>query len=199
VRKRNNDPTHDMELEYLQQKMLKFEKKYAKNEDFEFSPEELRRFLEEELQLQLRPFSHGDLDRIMEIEGHSFKVEAYPRTRFEEIYREHAEGFYVAEIFGEVIGYVIGPISDDTGELNSLAVDARFRDLGIARRLVELILEGFRAKGIKTCSLKVRTTNEYAVHLYKSIGFHIVKTVESLEPGVDAYLMRMNIQGGNAA
>jgi ribosomal-protein-alanine N-acetyltransferase len=182
-----------MEFEYLQQKMLKFEKKYTKNEDFEFSPEELRRFLEEELNVQLRPFSSGDLDRIIEIESHSFKVEAYPRARFEEIYREHPEGFYVAETFGEVIGYVIGSILDDTGELNSLAVDACFRDLGIGRRLVELILERFRVKGIKTCSLKVRTPNEYAIHLYKSIGFQIVKTVESLEPGVDAYLMRMNI------
>lgn len=173
--------------------MLKFEKKYTKKGDFEFSPEEIRQFLEEGLHVQLLPFSPADLDRIMEIEGHSFKVEAYSRSRFEEIYREHPEGFYVAEIFGEVIGYVIGSISDNTGEVNSLAVDARFRNLGIGRRLVGLTLEGFRAKGIQICSLKVRTANGYAVRFYKSIGFQIVKTVESLVPGVGAYLMKMNI------
>lgn len=149
--------------------------------------------------VQLRPFSPADLDRVMAIEGHSFKVEAYPRTRFEEVYGENPEGFCVAERFGQVIGYVIASISDGAGELNSLAVDTRFRDLGIGRRLVELILEGFRAKGIKTCSLKVRANNEYAVRFYKNIGFQIVKRVESLEAGVDAYLMRMNIPVENAA
>jgi ribosomal-protein-alanine N-acetyltransferase len=199
VRRGSKDPTLHVEFEYLRQKMLKFEKKPTNNKKVPFSPEELRRSLEKDLNVELRPFSLHDLDRIMQIEGDSFKVEAYPRDRFEEIYREHPEGFFVAEISGEVIGYVIGSISDDTGELNSLAVDLRFRDLGIARRLVERILEEFRAKGIKTCSLKVRTTNEYAVHLYKSVGFQIVKMVQSLEPKVDAYLMRMNLQGSDAA
>jgi ribosomal-protein-alanine N-acetyltransferase len=151
------------------------------------------------LHVQLRPFSPGDLDRILNIESHSFKIEAYPRGRFEEVYKEYPEEFYVAEILEEIAGYVIGSVSDSTGKLNSLAVEERFRNLGIARRLVQLLLEGFRSKGIKTCSLKVRTSNESAIHLYKSIGFQIVKTVESLEPGVDAYLMKMNLQGCNAA
>jgi hypothetical protein len=43
-----------------------------------------------ELYVQLWPFSHADLDRIMEIEAHSFSVEAYPKDRCEEIYKEHS-------------------------------------------------------------------------------------------------------------
>jgi hypothetical protein len=74
--------------------MLKSEKKYTKNKYVQFTPGELRRFLEEKLHVQLRAFSHGDLDRIMEIEGHSFNVKAYPKDRFEEIYRVHAERFH---------------------------------------------------------------------------------------------------------
>jgi len=141
----------------------------------------------------LRPFSADDLDRIMEIEGHSFEVGAYSRARFEEIYGRYPKGFFVAEILGEVIGYAVGSVSDDAGELNSLAVEPGFRNLGIGRKLVERVLEEFRVQGLRTCSLKVRITNGSAVRLYASVGFQIVKTVESLEPGVDAFLMRTNV------
>ncbi len=154
----------------------------------------VRRVKEQDANVRLRPFSADDLDRIMEIERRSFEVGAYSRARFEEMYRRYPKGFFVAEMFGEVIGYAMGSISGEAGELNSLAVDPRFRNLGIGQKLVERVLEGFRARGIRTCSLKVRITNESAVRLYASIGFQIVKTVESLEPGVDAYLMRTNVQ-----
>lgn len=147
----------------------------------------------EELPVQLRPFMPSDLNRIMEIEEASFKGDAYRRAQFEKLHKDQADGFYVAEIFGEAIGYVIGSVSGDVGVLDSLAVDRRFRDLGIGRRLVDLILERFREKGIQTCSLRVRTTNGSAVRFYKGVGFQIVKTVDALEPGVQAYLMKMNL------
>ncbi len=153
----------------------------------------LRRRKEGDQEVRLRSFSPDDLDRVVGIEDRSFKVEAFSKARFEQIYREEPASFLVAEASGVVIGYVIGSTSDDTGTLDSLAVDRSFRNLGIARRLVERVLEGFRANGITTCSLRVRSTNKDAIRLYKSVGFQMVKRVESLEPGVDAYLMRMNL------
>ena len=161
--------------------------------DFPSNDDSCRERGSEELPVQLRPFLPSDLDRIMEIEGASFKAEAYSRSQFEKLYRDQADGFYVAEIFGETVGYVIGSISGDVGDLDSLAVDRRFRDLGIGRRLVEFILERFREKGIQTCFLRVRTTNQSGVRFYKGMGFQIVKTVEALEPGGQAYLMKMNL------
>ncbi|PIU64627.1 MAG: ribosomal-protein-alanine N-acetyltransferase [Armatimonadetes bacterium CG07_land_8_20_14_0_80_40_9] len=85
-------------------------------------------------------------------------------------------------------------MSDDIGEIDSVAVDLTFRHLGIARRLTELVFEWFRERGIKTCSLEARPTNKPAIRLYKGMGFQIVETLKSYyDDGSDAYLMRMSI------
>jgi len=193
VREDRGDPTYYCEFEYLYKKMLKFEKKMTKKK-IEFTSDDLREFLEEELCEQLRPFSLFDLDRIMEIEESSFKEDAYTMSQFKELFKEHPDGFYVAEILGKVVGYVIGYVSDDIGEFDSLAVDSHFRHLGIGRRLTERVIEDFRKKGVKMCSLEVRTTNESAIHFYKSRGFEIVDTLKKYyDDGGDAFLMRRSI------
>jgi len=207
--------------------------------------------------VRLRPFTFQDIDRILEIEGHSFEAQAFSKSQFEEIYREHPEAFYVAETFltptlpplkrlchksvhgstgsprtdnstleinylavrpepveggaanydtvskgrvgaylpsGVVVGYILGTITEETGELRSLAVDLHFRNLGVGRRLVEELFKRFREMGIRTCSLKVRTDNESAIHFYKKIGFETTKLLESKDAGdVEAYLMRINL------
>jgi ribosomal protein S18 acetylase RimI-like enzyme len=212
--------------------------------------------------VQLRPFTLQDIDRILEIEDHSFEAQAFSKSQFEEIYREHPEAFYVAETSltlpspkrlcrksvhgstssprtdngtleinylavrpqpvlrlrsghsgktvrgepveplraggyfqsGEVVGYILGTITGEAGELRSLAVDRHFRNLGVGRRLVEEIFNRFREMGIKTCSLKVRTDNEPAIRLYKKIGFEITKLLESNGEGdVEAYLMKISL------
>lgn len=55
VRKDRSDPTYYNEFEYLHKMMLKVEKKFTKKPKIEFTPEELRKFLEEE--------SHVDEER----------------------------------------------------------------------------------------------------------------------------------------
>lgn len=202
VREDRNDPTYYCDFEYLHQRILKFEKKMTGKKKIEFTPNQLHKFLMEELKeeelklrVQARPFLLSDLDRIIEIEESSFsKAKAYPRSKFVELHKEHPEGFLVADILGEVVGYIIGYISDKIGEIDSVAVDPTFRHLGIGRKLTDFILEEFRERGIKTCSLEVSTTNEPAIHFYESTGFQIVKTLKGYySDNSDAYLMRMNI------
>ena len=138
-----------------------------------------------------RQFSLADLPRIMEIERSSFTVEAFRRSQFKKIFKENTEGFFVAEISGKVVGYVVGSISDRTGELDSLAVDPHYRGHRIGKKLVELIVDGWRERGIKRCLLRVRTTNDSAIEFYKRLGFQVVKTVKSYyDDDVEAYVMR---------
>ena len=194
VRKEKNDLTYHSDFEYLHKKMLKFEKRATKKKKIAFTQDELREFLEEELYVELRPVVPSDMDRIMEIEESSFDAGAYPRSQFEELSQKHPEGFLVAEIFGQLLGYAIGYVSNDTGEIDSLAVDPRFRHLGIGRRLCEFILERFRERGIKACSLEVRTTNEFAIRFFKKMEFQIAETLTHYyDDGGNAYLMRMNL------
>jgi ribosomal protein S18 acetylase RimI-like enzyme len=59
---------------------------------------------------------------------------------------------------------------------------------------MEELLKRLREMGIRACSLKVRTDNEPAIHLYKKIGFKIAKTLASKSKGdVEAYLMSIDI------
>jgi len=142
----------------------------------------------------LRPFTLQDIDRILDIEDHSFETQAFSKSQFEEISRQHPGAFYVGDLSGEVVGYILGTITEEAGELRSLAVDRHFRNLGVGRRLVEEIFNRFREMGIRTCSLKVRTDNEPAIRLYKKIGFEITKLLESEGEGdVEAYLMKTSL------
>ena len=195
VRKDKDDQTYYSEFEYLYKKMFKLEKKLTKKKTILFSHDVCREFLEEELCIYLRPFSLSDLDRIMGIEELSFaKAEAYPSSQFKDLHKEHPKGFFVVEILDEVVGYVIGYISNGVGEFDSLAVVPHFRHLGIAKKLAEHILKSFKNEGIEICSLEVRTTNEAAISFYKKMGFGIKQTLEKYyEDGSDACLMKMSL------
>jgi ribosomal-protein-alanine N-acetyltransferase len=130
----------------------------------------------------------------MEIETSSFREEAFSRFQFKKLYRKYPEGFYVAELSGKVIGYVVCSLSSCGGEIDSIAVDQRFRGRGVGRRLVELTLENLRQKDMRKCALKVRTTNEAALHFYQDMGFHILKKLgDYYAPQIEAYLMGMDL------
>ncbi len=160
----------------------------------------------------MRSFVLQDLDRILEIETRCFKTQAFSKSLFEKIYRTHPETFYVAESSPvrsplrerkkagaysrseKVIGYVLGTVTGERGELRSLAVDPRFRNLGVGRALVTKLLKRFREMGARVCSLKVLTGNEPAIRLYKKTGFETVKILDSKGEGdIEAYLMKISL------
>ncbi|MBM4294094.1 MAG: ribosomal-protein-alanine N-acetyltransferase [Deltaproteobacteria bacterium] len=198
LRKEDNDPTWYSEFEYLYYKMLKYEKKMTKKKLIDIVPnkEKVEKFLKEELHVKLRPFVISDIDSVIEIEKSSFnETDAYQLSRFEELYKQHPKGFIVAEILGQVIGYIIGYVSDEVGEIDSIAIDERYRHFGIARKLVQTILNDFKQKGIKKFSLEVRTTNESAILFHKSMGFEVEKVYNNYyDDGADAYLMTLNFE-----
>lgn len=194
VRKEKNDPTYYSEFEYLYKRMLKLEQKNTKKK-VEFTQIELQEFLDEELGVQLRAFTLSDLSCVMEIEASSFdEVHAYPESQFESLHNKHPEGFIVAELQEKVVGYVIGYVSNNVGEIDSIAVVPSFRRLRIGKKLVEYILGRFREMGVKTASLEVHTSNKTAICFFERIGFQIVEAIkEYYEDGGDAYLMKMKI------
>jgi ribosomal-protein-alanine N-acetyltransferase len=195
AREIEDDPTYFIDFEDLYEKMVEFDKKMTKK-TIELTSDYIKDFLKDEILVELRHYIPPDLDHIMIIEKLSFsEAEAYPRSQFEELYNEHPEGFFVAEIPGQVVGYVIGYVSDKLGEIDSIAVTPTYRQLGIGKKLMEIILESFRERNIKKCSLEVRTTNDVAISFHKKYGFEIEKTIANYyEDGADAYVMTMEIE-----
>ncbi len=148
----------------------------------------------------IRPYRADDLARVLELTAEGFVVhslerqidQAYPDVRpgadwceakcgevAEEI-RRHSEGCFVAEMDGEVVGYVTTLVRVDRlqGRIPNLATDRRARNLGIGRALLERALADFRERGLKIARIETLADNEVGNHLYRSVGFaEIVRQV----------------------
>jgi len=70
-----------------------------------------------------------------------------------------------------VVGYAIGTVVADEGEVLNLAVDPAARRRGIGRNLVGALLERLEARGAESLYLEVRASNEAAIGLYRTAGF----------------------------
>lgn len=105
----------------------------------------------------------------------------------------------VAEIDGEIAGaYIVKANQPGWGAHVANAaymVDSRYRGYGLGRKLGEHSLQAAKDAGFRAMQYNlVISTNENAVHLWKSLGFDIIGTVPEAflhwQRGyVDAYIM----------
>ena len=85
---------------------------------------------------------------------------------------------------GEVKGF--GNIDDETPEF-AISLFKEYRNRGIGTKLMLEMIDYLRNKGYKQCSLAVQKDN-YAVKMYKNVGFEIIKEKE------EEYLMVYNLK-----
>lgn len=102
---------------------------------------------------------------------------------------------YVWTDGGRVVSFVHfarGGLGGDRWSIETVMTHPEYQRRGLARRLVEQSLEAIRARGGRTCVLKVRADNHPAYALYRSLGFsHVDSTVHlklgpALRPEVTA-------------
>jgi ribosomal-protein-alanine N-acetyltransferase len=79
--------------------------------------------------------------------------------------------FLVVSDKTQIMGYIGMYESVDEGEITNVAVDDRFRGLGIGRKMLEEMQRCAVEKGIPRIILEVRAGNAPAISLYKSCGF----------------------------
>ena len=80
---------------------------------------------------------------------------------------------WVAELDGQVVGFLAGrPVADEFEILN-LAVGKNFRRSGIATRLIHSAIETARAAGATQIFLEVRSSNAPGIALYTRLAFRI--------------------------
>jgi len=130
------------------------------------------------MNIKLRNFQFPDLNSIVKIENASFSVDAYPKKRFEKLWRLHSKDFIVAKLRDKIIGYIIAYPKRYFIDFDSLAIDKKYRKLGIGRKLVNFMLNRFKKKGLKRALLEVKTTNKTAIAFYQKLGFKIKKTLK---------------------
>ncbi len=95
-----------------------------------------------------------------------------------------------------VVGYVGSQSVLDGADVMNLAISAQYRRQGIARKLMLLLQERLREKGVFMLALEVRVSNTAAISLYESMGFCQVgrRPRYYTNPREDAFILRKEWQ-----
>jgi ribosomal-protein-alanine N-acetyltransferase len=148
----------------------------------------------------LRKFTPRDLQRVMYI-NRACLPENYGDYFFMDLYNRFPETFIVAEVDGEIVGYVMCRIelglSDFSfsgfikkGHIVSIAVMPEHRRKGIGYALICKAMEGMRLYNAKQAFLEVRVSNKPAISLYEKLGFKVLRVIRGYySDGEDAYVM----------
>jgi ribosomal-protein-alanine N-acetyltransferase len=121
-----------------------------------------------------RPLTPDDLEAVAAIERAAF-TDPWPRRAFEELLAQpHVRSCAADGDDGRLAGYALFSVCADEGEILNLAVDPARRRRGLARALLEAMLETMRREAVATVFLEVRQSNEPAIRLYRLAGFHRV-------------------------
>ncbi len=86
---------------------------------------------------------------------------------------------FVAEVDGQVVGYILGAVIDmhadlfeyvDSGFIADVFVDPAYRRRGIARRLFETISAWFAEQGVHLVEWQVASQNLEAILFWEAVG-----------------------------
>lgn len=138
--------------------------------------------------------TRADLTAIMKINEVSMP-ESYTPQFWTLHLNQFGDMFYVAKVDTEVVGYVlcreevVNRIR--TGLIISVAVDSRYRGLGIGEELMKAAHYAMRARNIPMAGLQVRKSNRPAIAMYNKVGYTANLSVPQYykNPVEDAWLM----------
>lgn len=100
--------------------------------------------------------------------------------------------YLVAEIEGQIVGYVGLQQMIDEGEIMNVAVSPTARQKGVGKLLLSTLIEEAKKMMIGTIYLEVRQSNKPARNLYEAFGFkaYAIRKNYYHKPKEDAVLYR---------
>ena len=142
----------------------------------------------------IRPMRSLDLPAVMGIE-HASYTSPWPESSFRGLLNRADSSLFVAELAGEVVGYAACWAVLEQGELGNIAVAPEHRRSGIARQLMDAVIEDMRRRGVRELYHAVRVTTTGAQRLYESYGFRDVgcRPDYYTSPVEDAIVMRKDL------
>lgn len=124
--------------------------------------------------LCLRRARLEDLPAIIQIENVSFSSPWPEQSLRDEILREHNNLFCVAELEGEIVGYIGAWMYAQEAHIYTIAVHPDFRRQGIGEIMMLTILRQAQKQQANHALLEYRVSNEEAAQLYAKIGFEVL-------------------------
>lgn len=143
------------------------------------------------MQFAIEKLTAEMIESVMEIEVLSFKT---PWQSF--FFKEELENpfaiYFVAILNNEIIGYGGFWAVLDEGNITNIATHPDFRRLGVARKIIEKIIQVSKEKNLSFLTLEVRESNAAARKFYSSLGFNVVgKREKYYDHKEDAILMTL--------
>uniref|UniRef100_A0A7C2VHQ2 N-alpha-acetyltransferase n=1 Tax=Ignisphaera aggregans TaxID=334771 RepID=A0A7C2VHQ2_9CREN len=154
--------------------------------------------------IRIRPATKDDLDSVIAI-----NIECLPEHYPYSFWRDHLEKwgdvFYVAEVDGNIVGYVLSRVEEGIsrcigrntriGHIVSVAVREGYRGKGIATAILTAVISVLQAVyNVEEVHLEVRVSNHKAIKLYERLGFVKADRINSYYlDGEDSYLMVKNL------
>ncbi|MGH4123889.1 MAG: GNAT family N-acetyltransferase [Clostridium sp.] len=158
------------------------------------------------MDIKIRRASVKDLDAVTQVEVNCFpEAEAATKASLEQRIKTFPESFFVAEIEGEIIGFINGCVINGTVIYDDLFKDSTqhikhgdyqtifgldvipsYRKQGIAAQLMNYMIEVSRGAGRKGVIL---TCKEELIHYYKKFGYVDKGISESVHGGAKWYDM----------
>ena len=142
-----------------------------------------------------REISLGDLDGIVQIER---AVNPFPWG--EEALRDTiaSSGHHLMSLReGRAVGFLLSSFVLDEAQLLLIGVSPYWQGVGVGGQLLEELINRSQDQGQKLIYLEVRSGNERAIRLYRSLGFIDIGVRRDYYPGLvgreDAIVMSLQI------
>ena len=162
------------------------------------------------MKINIRQACIGDLDAITTVEASCFpEAEAATRISLEERIKTFSESFFVAEVDGNIIGFVNGGAingdviydqlyhdstlhipNGDYQTIFGLDVISEYRNQGIAAQLMNYMIEVSKVAGRKGVIL---TCKDKLIHYYSKFGYINMGVSKSVHGGAKWYDMTLGI------
>ncbi len=99
----------------------------------------------------------------------------------------------VSERDGGIIGFALGRVVADEGELYQIAVLPAYRRERLGSSMLTQLHQHMRERGAACCFLEVRSRNAPARGLYEAMGYEEISTRKNYYPDDDAVIYKITI------
>ena len=146
--------------------------------------------------LEIRPMTHSDLARVLEIEVDLFPVDAWSEDLFlgELAEVSISRDVSVAILDSEIVGYASFRYVGKQGDVNTVAVASNQQGKGIGTALMDWLESQAALRNVQEIFLEVRSDNEAAIKMYDARGYERIDIRRNYYGNtIDANIMRKRV------
>ncbi len=140
----------------------------------------------------VREMTYNDIASVTDVDRAAFS-DAWKEDSFVDELKKDYSHYFVCETDGEIAGYAGIWCIYETAELMRIATTPKHQKKGVAKVLMQKILECAESCDCERMMLEVRKSNVPAQELYKKFGFNEISVRKGYYNGEDAIIMEVKV------